>query len=70
MWVLLLLLAVLACVGLDAELRPETYTRYSLAEYAIGPLQRLPLWCVRVFGPVLLVGAIGFLYGSATRLLK
>ena len=33
MWVLLLLLPVLACVGLVAALRPETYFRYFLAEY-------------------------------------
>lgn len=142
MWVLLLLFAVFACVGLVAALRPETYTRYFLAEYqrkalsdhlwfvsafgwvffcfsvlffvafsfkiewnflapivgpllflvcaaaylwwgiwlvrspnsflkhATGPLKRLPVWCVRAFGFVLLVGAIGFLYGFASRLLK
>lgn len=35
-----------------------------------GPLSRLPTWCVRAFGSVLLVGAIGFLYGFVSRLLK
>ena len=142
MWVLLLLLAVLACVGLVAALRPETFTRYFLAEYqrkalsdhlrfvsafgwvsfsfsvlffvtfifqidgnflapivgpllflgcaaaylwwgiwlvrnpdsflkrATGPLKRLPVWCVRAFGSVLLVAAVGFLYGFASRLFK
>lgn len=42
----------------------------SFLKRATGPLSRLPVWGVRAFGSVLLVGAIGFLYGFVTRLLR
>lgn len=40
----------------------------SFLKRATGPLSRLPVWSVRAFGSVLLVGAIGFLYGFVSRL--
>jgi len=42
----------------------------SFLKRATGPLSRLPAWCVRAFGSVLLVGSIGFLYGFVSRLLR
>jgi hypothetical protein len=42
----------------------------SFLKRAPGPLSRLPVWAVRAFGSVLLVGAIGFLYGFVIRVLR
>lgn len=42
----------------------------SFLKRARGPVNRLPVWCVRAFGSVLLVGAMGFLYGFVRRLVK
>ena len=42
----------------------------SFLKRATAPLSRLPVWGVRAFGAVLLVGAIGFLYGFVIRVLR
>jgi p-aminobenzoyl-glutamate transporter AbgT len=40
----------------------------SFLKRAIEPLSRLPIWAVRSFGSVLLLGAAGFLYGFVLRI--
>ena len=136
----LFIFALVGCMGLFAALRPETYTRYFLAEYqrralsgkfkalsltgwiifsvctiaiivlpfgskvnflapvfsplfflvcavpylwwgvglvrrpesflkrTIEPWNRLPPWAIKVFGLVLLLGVVGFIYGFTVKL--
>lgn len=40
----------------------------SFLKRAIEPLRRLPIWAVKSFGSVLLLGAAGFLYGFVLRI--
>jgi hypothetical protein len=64
---LLFLVCAAACLwwGIWLVRTPDSFLKR-----ATGPLSRLPVWGVRAFGSVLLVGAIGFLYGFVTRLLR
>jgi hypothetical protein len=43
-------------------------SRNSFLKRATEPWSRIPTWVIKVFGALLLLGAVGFLYGFAVRM--
>jgi len=49
--------------GVGLVRKPESFLKRT-----IEPWNRLPAWAIKVFGLVLLLGAVGFLYGFTVKL--